>query len=105
MMSRAKSSRLPLEKVPEEQHLQNLVYNLQTKMGDLQGAMGKLAKADMYVRRGNQAVGLIVESDETPGMARKVKEVVGLWMKTDQGKRYEVKYNFDNLLKSKLLGA
>jgi DNA mismatch repair protein MutL len=105
MMRRAKSTKLPLEKVPEEQHLQNLVYNLQTKMDDLQGAVEKLAKADIYVRLGNQTAGLMMKSDETSGMARKFKEAVGLWMKTDEERRYEVEYNFDNLLKSKSLSA
>jgi len=103
LMSRAKSTRLPLEKTPEEQHLQSLVFNLQTDLGKLQSTMEVLAQNDAYVDRGNQNAGLVMKRNEIPGMARKVKEVVGLWMKTDEGKKYEVEYNFDNLLNSQSL--
>ena len=98
MMSRAKSTRLPLENVPEEQRLQSLVYHLQTNIEHLQGAVEKLARTDTYIDYGDQNAGLMMESDERLGMTRRVEEVVRLWIEADKERKYEVEYIFDHLL-------
>lgn len=105
LMSRVKSTRLPLEKTPEDQHLQNFVFNMQTDLSEMQSMMEVLAQNDAYVQRGNQNAGLMMKRNETPGVARKTREVVDLWMRTDEGKKYEVEYIFDNLLNSPSLST
>jgi DNA mismatch repair protein MutL len=99
-MSRAKS-RLPLEKIPIEQLLHNLVYTMDIDKGSFKGAMEKLAVTDMYVSHGGQSGGLIMKHAELGPIALKIKGVVNLWMKTEEGRECEVEFQFENLLTSK----
>jgi DNA mismatch repair protein MutL len=105
MMMRAQSTRLPLERIPEEDHLHNLVFKVPTDMDKLRGAIEKLSKDDLYVRCGNHGAGLMVNAEETPVLARKLQEAVKLWMDRNEEENYEVEYAFSNLLKFKPMGA
>ena len=102
---RAKSTRLPLETIPKADHLHKLVQNVSTDMENFRRVMAVLAKEDMYVNRGYQNKGLVMSSSGTPGVSRKVQQVVNLWMKKDASNKYEVKYSFSNLLDSESLGS
>jgi DNA mismatch repair protein MutL len=105
MMMRTKSTRLPLETIPQEDHLHSLVYNMSTDLENLRSATETLAEEDMYVRRGGQSSGLRINETEITLLAIKVQEVVNLWVGARAEKQYEVEYNFRNLINSKSLNA
>jgi DNA mismatch repair protein MutL len=96
MMMRTKSSRLPLERIPREEQLHNLVYRMLTEIEKLQGTMEKLAKEDMYVRHGGQSAGLMISVAEASLLAGKLQEAVKQWVGSGDEKKYEIEYNLDN---------
>lgn len=104
-MMRAKSTRLPLERIPQEEHLYNLVYSMPTDKEKLPNAVEILAKEDLYVRCGVQSAGLIINAAETPLVLRRIQEAVKQWIGSGDGNKYEIEYNFGNLLNSKSLRA
>jgi DNA mismatch repair protein MutL len=99
-MIRAKSTRLPLETIPQEQRLYDLIYNVSTDMEKLKRAMEVLVKEDSYVRRGGQIAGLNMKAEERPLLTSKLRDTVNQWIESGEGREYEVQYDFSNLLDS-----
>ena len=98
---RAKSAKLPLERIPVEETVHNLRLTIQTNVSSLREIAATLAKIDMYVCRGSLSPGLVMESSDTPTVTKRLQEAVHRWKKTDAGKIYEVEYNLRNLLNIK----
>ena len=105
VMMRAKSTRLPLEKTPQNEHLHKLILIMATNMKKIHKSMDQMAKEDTYIRGRNQFAGLAIRSTETPLVARKLQEIVSLWMDGHEEIKCEVEYNFGNLLSSDLLST
>ena len=100
-LMRAKSTRLPLERIPVEETVHNLLLTIPTDLKDLRGDAAVLTKFDMYVFRGTLSPGLVMKAADTPAVARRLQEAVIRWKQTDAGKIYEVEYNLSNLLNIK----
>lgn len=97
-LTRAKSNRLPLENVPENEKTHNLVLEMSADMSSLQRITRELLKSDVYVRTGNESLGLLIGGLETTGVVSRVQAVVSKWMKGEGKENCEVKYMFENLL-------
>jgi hypothetical protein len=97
-LTRAKSNRLPLENVPENEKTHNLVLEMSADMSSLQRITRELLKSDVYVRTGNESLGLLIGGPETTGVVSRVQAVVSKWMKGEGKENCEVKYMFENLL-------
>ncbi|KAE9381347.1 hypothetical protein N431DRAFT_476184 [Stipitochalara longipes BDJ] len=97
-VTRAKSNRLPLENVPENEKTHNLVLRLSTDMDNLQMNTKELMESDMYVRRGNDFRGLRISDLETTGVASRIQAVVVKWIEREGNETCEAEYMFDNLV-------
>jgi DNA mismatch repair protein MutL len=97
-MTRAKSNRLPLENVPENEKTHNFVLRLSGDMDNLRRVAKDVMKSDMYVKKGNEFLGLRIGSLETTGLASRVQATVAKWMERDVKENCEVEYMFDNLV-------
>jgi hypothetical protein len=97
-MTRAKSNRLPLETVAENDKMHNLVLRPRADMDRLQKVMKQLMKSDMYVKKGNAICGLRIDGLETTGVASRVQAIVSKWMESQGKENCEVEYTFDNLV-------
>jgi hypothetical protein len=100
IIMRTKSNRLPLETIPNNEHLHKLIHSMRTDMEQLQSAMDKLVEDDTYVRCGCQSVGLRITAAETQTLVKKIQSVVSLWVGDSREQKYEVEYCFKNLLNS-----
>jgi DNA mismatch repair protein MutL len=97
-MTRAKSNRLPLETVAENDKMHNLVLRPRADMDRLQRVTKELMKSDMYVKKGNAICGLRIDGLETTGVASRVQAIVSKWMESQGKENCEVEYMFDNLV-------
>lgn len=97
-MTRAKSNRLPLENIPENEKTYNLVLGISADMSSLRRTTAELMKSDMYVKKGNEAVGLRIGGLETTGVANRVQAIVTKWMEKEGKENLEVQYKFENLV-------
>jgi hypothetical protein len=102
-ITRVKSNRLPLENVPENEQTHNLVQELSTDMRSLRRIMVELMKSDMYVKKGNDALGLRIGGLEATRVASRVKAAVTKWMESEGNQNCDVEYNFENLVTIDLL--
>lgn len=98
---RAKSTKLPLERIPEKGQIHDLVFTLRNTLNVVQRTSFALAKEDTYISRGSQAAGLVMTAADTPELVRKIQAVAMKWADTGDGKKYEFEYDFGNLLKVK----
>ncbi|PMD39757.1 hypothetical protein L207DRAFT_512722 [Hyaloscypha variabilis F] len=97
-MTRAKSSRLPLETISENEKTHNLVQRLSVDMQTFRKNTKELMKSDMYVMRGNAVRGLRVGGLETTGVAGRIQAIVEKWIESEGNQKCEVEYLFDNLV-------
>lgn len=101
-LSHAKSKKLPLETVPNQEQLHNVLQKLPTSVPSLSQLTTMVAKSDIYVSRGIQAAGLAMSALETTLVATRIEEVVEEWMtKTNPEEEIEVLFNFQNLINDK----
>ncbi|KAG0650876.1 DNA mismatch repair pms1 [Hyphodiscus hymeniophilus] len=98
MMMRTKSTRLPLERIPPDAHVHNLIYHASIDMGKLQTAMEVLADESLYRHLAGEGVGLSIKEVERPSLERKLRKVVDTWIKSDGEQKYEVEYSLGSLL-------
>ena len=98
---RAKSTKLPLERIPEKGQIHDLVFTLRNALNVVQRTSFALAKEDSYISRGSQATGLVMAAADMPELVRKIQAVAMKWADTGDGKKYEFEYDFGNLLKVK----
>ena len=95
---RAKSTRLPLERIPEAEMLHRLKMRWPVDVGAVQTAFDKSKVHDVYVDRGKQAVGLSMTSAEAKLVASKIQAAVENWMEKYPGKACTAEYAFDSLI-------
>ncbi|KAK0126307.1 hypothetical protein ONS95_007917 [Cadophora gregata] len=95
---RAKSTRLPLEKIPDAEMLHRLVLRYPVDLSAVQSALDKSKVHDVYVNEGSQAVGLSMESCDAKLVVERIQAAVKKWMKKYPGKAYDAEYTFDGLV-------
>jgi DNA mismatch repair protein MutL len=87
-MSRAKSMRLPLERIPENDKLHSLLISLSADMTKLRAITANLKQADLYIQRGVVGSGLVFNDAEKENINSKVQAIVEKWKGRD-GTVYE----------------
>jgi DNA mismatch repair protein MutL len=97
-MTRAKSSRLPLENIPEAEKTHNLVLGLSAGMDSLRLITKELMNSDVYMKNGNRICGLKMGGLEATGVASRVQAVIGRWMEIYGKENCEIEYKFENLV-------
>lgn len=97
-LTRAKSNRLPLENIPENEKIHNLVLGLSADMDNLQRIVDELMNSDIYVKKGSEVRGLRIGDLETTGVTSMVQATVMKWMESERKENCEVEYMFDNLV-------
>lgn len=102
-MTRAKSTRLPLETISDEAQLHNLLFRLPTGLSRIIRLATALAKEDAYINRGTaHSTGLTMSPLGATLVASRVEEVVNKWMETNVDEKddvgVEVLFKFENLL-------
>lgn len=98
---RAKSTRLPLEKIPEDGQVHMLMLKYSVDVGYIQNAMLEVTGSDTYVNQGTRSVGIMMNAAEAKLAERMIQTAVEKWRSTDAGKHYEVEYKYDNLINVK----
>ncbi|KAG4420143.1 hypothetical protein IFR04_006706 [Cadophora malorum] len=95
---RAKSTRLPLERIPEAEMLHRLEMRWPVDMDAVQTAFEKTKVHDVYINRGIQTVGLSMTPAEAKLVASRIQAAVENWMEKYPGKAYTAEYAFDSLI-------
>ncbi|TVY94419.1 PMS1 protein-like protein [Lachnellula willkommii] len=90
-LSRAKSMKLPLERIPNDSQTHKLLLTLATNNDRLRRLMMDTAKDDSYT-------GLAIDASSMPALTSKIQTVVEKWMDAEEERRCEVQYKFENLL-------
>ncbi|PMD24835.1 hypothetical protein NA56DRAFT_677295 [Hyaloscypha hepaticicola] len=96
-LSRAKSSRLPLENIPENEKTHNLVLKLSSAPDSLRIVTKELMKNDMYAKKGVEFRGLRNGVLETTEVASRVQATVTKWIETEGKENCEVDYIFEKM--------
>jgi hypothetical protein len=97
-LSRAKSMRLPLETIPNQEQLHNLILSLPANMPSLGRAAKRLVEEDTYIDLGIRKAGLKMTPMEMTQVATRVEETVNKWLKAGSRKDHEVQFQFENLI-------
>jgi hypothetical protein len=100
-LTRAKSIRLPLERIPDQEKLHMLIYRVTADTSTILNIGRDLLKVDLYVSHGKQSTGLKIFSLDTTAVTNRIQSVVEGWMNVQKENRYEVDYKFENLLNVK----
>jgi DNA mismatch repair protein MutL len=100
-LTRAKSMRLPLERIPDQEKLHMLMYRATTGTSAVVNIAKDLLKVDLYVSHGKQAAGLSKNSLDITTVTNRIQSAVDSWMSVQPENRYEVDYMFENLLSVK----
>ncbi|KAL2072513.1 hypothetical protein VTL71DRAFT_11856 [Oculimacula yallundae] len=94
---RAKSTRLPLERIPEAQNMHNVLLNCSVSIDKIQDVLQKISGHDMYVQGSSQCRGLRMTSSDAKLVQRRSEDVIEKWMERCE-KEDEVEYMFENLI-------
>ncbi|KAI9053486.1 hypothetical protein LZ554_002441 [Drepanopeziza brunnea f. sp. 'monogermtubi'] len=94
---RARSTRLPLERIPDDGQVHTLMLKYTIDMGFVQNALLNLSGSDTYVSQGIQSAGLVMNAAEAKLVQKMVQSAVEKWRETEAGKQYDVEYKCDNL--------
>ena len=97
-MTRAKSTRLPLEVVPEQDKVHMLMLNSSVDILRVRRITSQLTKVDGYVGRGHLTRGLEITPSETKIVEVRVQAAVEMWLAALSETPPEVEYMFQNLL-------
>jgi DNA mismatch repair protein MutL len=102
---RAKSMRLPMERILLDTQVHNLILLIPTEIKTLKESLAKLARDDQYVNRGIHIAGLEMDPDDTVKFAKRLQCVVERWMASvnESGDKPEVENTFGDLLDENLL--
>lgn len=95
-LTRAKSMKLPLEKIPDKSQTTGLVLKHSSGLNDVQKLAQVMAGYDRYVARGIQECGLGCDVSSKKDIFRKFQVVVEEWMAKGDTE-CEVDYKFQNL--------
>ncbi|PBP26415.1 DNA mismatch repair protein [Diplocarpon rosae] len=98
---RAKSVRLPLERIPEGGNVHMLMLECSIHIGLIQNALSNTTSLDSYTNEGFQPAGLLMNAPEAKMVEKRVHAIVEKWRATEAGEKYEIDYNFDNLVDMK----
>lgn len=98
-LSRAKSMKLPLERIPDNHQTHNLLVSLSTSSERIKNIMNDTTKDDLYVNRGSHPAGLSIDSSASAALISKIQAVVEKWMDMEEERRCEVEYDFEKFLK------
>jgi hypothetical protein len=96
-LSRAKSSRLPLENIPENEKTHHLVLKLSSDPDSLRMVTNELMKNDMYAKKGFEFRGLRNGVLKTTDVASRVQATVTKWIETEGKENCEVEYIFEKM--------
>jgi hypothetical protein len=97
-LTRAKSMRLPLERIPDQEKLHMLMHRATTDTSTVVNIAKNLLKVDLYVSHGKQTAGLSINPLDTTAVTNRIQSVVESWMSVQTENRYEVDYMFENFL-------
>ncbi|KAI6712554.1 hypothetical protein PZA11_000574 [Diplocarpon coronariae] len=95
---RAKSIRLPLEKIPEEGKVHMLMLKCPIDIGMIQDALSNITPLDLYASEGIQPAGLVMNAPAAKMVEKRVHEIVEKWKGKEAGKNCEINYNFGSLV-------
>lgn len=98
-MMRAKSMKLPMEKIFPDESLYRLLQLVHADIGALKGMVEVLAKEDVYMGHGREFPGLAIEDSHIPAIAKKLQMTVTSWIgsEAENGHKHEVEFSFGNL--------
>jgi hypothetical protein len=99
----AKSTKLPMERIPRDAELYHLLQNLPVDMSRLKRITSTLTTHDTYTNRGTQSEGLNMKSKDIPGISQRLQEMVRTWVGNGEGKGYEVEFTLGDLLSTNSL--
>lgn len=97
-LSRAKSMKLPLERIPNNHQIHTLLSTLATDSDHLRRLLNYAAKEDTYISRGSITPGIAINVSSMPALTTAIQSVVEKWMDSEAERKCEVEYNFDKLL-------
>jgi DNA mismatch repair protein MutL len=96
--TRLKSTKLPLEKIPEHLRTHNLVLKLSTDPDSIGKSVDVYSLHDPWISRGRSEPGLELSLAATKDLSRDVKSVVESWIQKEEGRRgCEIEWLFANL--------
>ncbi|EPE28001.1 ATPase of HSP90 chaperone/DNA topoisomerase II/histidine kinase [Glarea lozoyensis ATCC 20868] len=96
--TRAKSTKLPLEKIPDHLQTHKLVLNLSTDMEKIKEITEMFTPIDAYISQGRSEPGLELSVAATKDLSRDIKRMVDAWVEKQEDRRdCEVEYLFANL--------
>jgi DNA mismatch repair protein MutL len=96
--TRAKSTKLPLEKIPNHLQTHKLVLNLSTDVERIKVLTEMYIPLDAYISQGRSGPGLELSVAATKELSRDVKAMVEAWVERQEDRRdYEVEYLFANI--------
>jgi len=93
-LTRAKSMKLPLEKITSEGQIHQLVQQFPVDLSNLRRFAASLLKDDLYVSHGNQTSGLAMNSSDISVVKIKLVEVVKSWMGDREERISDIDYTF-----------
>jgi DNA mismatch repair protein MutL len=97
----AKSMRLPLERIPDQEKLHMLMYRATADTRTVVNIAKNLLNIDLYVSHGKQSAGLSIKPLDTTAVTNRIQSVVESWVSVQTENRYEVDYMFENFLSVK----
>jgi hypothetical protein len=100
-LTRAKSMRLPLERIPDREKLHMLMYRVTTDTSTVVNIAKDLLKVDLYVSHGKQSAGFSITPLDTTAVTNRIQNVVESWMNVQKENKFEVDYMFENLFNAK----
>ncbi|KAH9221548.1 hypothetical protein DL95DRAFT_519128 [Leptodontidium sp. 2 PMI_412] len=98
---RAKSTRLPLERIPEAQNIHNLMLRYPVDISAVQNSLHKFTSHDAYVNHGSQYKGLPMNASEAKSAESRIRAVVEKWKEMYPERTDEMEYKLENLLQVK----
>ncbi|RDL36864.1 uncharacterized protein BP5553_06216 [Venustampulla echinocandica] len=100
-LTRAKSMKLPLERIPDDANTQSLILTLSSDINEFRKLTTSMATADKYVAHGIESAGLEPLPSDVSGITSRIQTVVERWINSEERNTCEVEYTFENLLNSK----
>lgn len=96
-LSRAKSVKLPLERIPNNLQIHGLLLTLSTSQNIVENQARRSAAYDTYISSGYRPVGHVIETTFEATLIDKVRAVVDKWLSSEEERRCEVEYTFEKL--------
>lgn len=101
-MTRLRSNRLPLERIPENEEMHSLMLTIPTNIDTIREMAQTFGQDDTYIRNGTLGHGLIMSVAETPDFIWRIKDVATKWKETKIDGDLETEYSFGNLAQARI---